>query len=56
MTTVVQTKPGQDQQEGVLKTGDTQCVLGEKGGKEGIMFAGRMEEMNVTRKDVKKII
>lgn len=51
MTTVVQTKPGQYQQEGVLKTGDTQ-----KGGKEGITFAGRMEEMNVTRKDVKKII
>lgn len=56
MTTVVQPKPGQYQQEGVLKTGETQCVLWGEGGKEGIMLAGTMEEMNLTRKDVKKII
>lgn len=34
---------------------DLVCFRGGEGGKEGIVFAGRMEEMNITRKeDVKK--
>lgn len=55
MTTVVQTKSWQYQQEGALKRLDLVCFRGGEGGKEGIVFAGRMEEMNITRKeDVKK--